>query len=143
MYRTILIPLENSPTDDAILQHIRSLARLCASRLVLVHVADGHMARNQKQLNLAESQEMRDDRDYLERRRDELVRDGFETEVHLECGDPPAQILAVADRVHADLIAMSTHGHGVVKDVVLGSVASAVRHRTDIPVLLVRASVKA
>ncbi|HVP72216.1 MAG TPA: universal stress protein [Phycisphaerales bacterium] len=138
MYRTILIPLENSPTDEAILAHIRGLAKLCGSRLALVHVADGHMARNQKGLNMAESQEMRDDQAYLERRRAELARDGFDVEAHLECGDPSTQILALTKRINPDLIAMSTHGHGFVKDVVLGSVAEAVRHRTDVPVLLLR-----
>ncbi len=139
MYRTILIPLENSPTDDAILAHIRGLAKMCGSRLALVHVADGHAARNQKGLNMAESQEMREDQAYLDRRREDLQRDGFEVETHLECGDPSTQILALAKRVQPDLIAMSTHGHGFVKDVVLGSVAEAVRHRTAIPVLLLRA----
>lgn len=139
MYRSILIPLENSSTDEAILTHVRGLAKFCGARLALVHVADGHAARNQKGLNMAESQEMREDQDYLDRRRDELARDGFAVETHLECGDPATQILALAKRINPDLIAMATHGHGFVKDVVLGSVAEAVRHRTDVPVLLLRA----
>jgi len=138
LYDTILIPLENSPTDDAILAHTRLLAKVCGSRLVLVHVADGHVARNQQQLNLAESEEMREDRAYLERRREELARDGFEVQAILKCGDPTTEILALTRQMKCDLIAMGTHGHGFVKDVMLGSVASKVRHRTDLPVLLVR-----
>jgi nucleotide-binding universal stress UspA family protein len=139
MYKRILIPLENSWADEAILSHIRGLARVGPARIWLVHVADGHAARNQEQLNLEDSQEIREDRAYLERRRGELAADGFVTEFELARGEPTAAIVAMAQRINADLIAMATHGHGVVKDLVLGSVASDVRHRTDIPVLLVRA----
>jgi len=140
MYGTILIPLDNSPADEAILRHIRALARMCGSRLWLIHVADGHAARNQEQLNLEDSQEIREDRAYLEQRRRELAADGFEVNVHLDRGDPADRILALAERIGAEMIAMSTHGHGLVKDVLLGSVASNVRHRTDIPVLMVRSA---
>ena len=139
MYKTILIPLENSPADETILRHIRGLARQSGSRLWLIHVADGHAARNQAQLNLEDSQEIRDDRAYLDRRRAELAAEGFEVHVHLDQGDPATGILTWAEQIGADLIAMSTHGHGPVMDLLLGSVASGVRHRTDIPVLLIRA----
>ena len=139
MYQTILIPLENSWADETILNHIKALARLMSSRLILVHVADGVVARNQEQLNLDESEEMRLDRQYLEERRAALAGEGLEVSARLACGDPADQIVSVAAEEHCDLIAMATHGHRLIKDVVLGSVASAVRHRTDIPVLLVRA----
>src|ERR1051326_88528 len=139
MYATILIPLDNSPADEAILRHIRPLAQRCGSKLVLVHVADGHAARNQAQLNLADSEEIREDREYLERRRGELAAEGFEVSAQLDVGDPADKILALAERINADLIAMSTHGHRFLMDVLLGSVASNIRHRTDIPILLVRA----
>jgi nucleotide-binding universal stress UspA family protein len=139
VYEHILIPLDNSPADEAILAHIRKLARLTGARLTLVHVADGFMARNQKRLGLDESDEMRDDRDYLAGRAAELSAEGFKVEAILECGEPADQILAIADRQACDLIAMSTHGHRFLSDLILGSVAEQVRHRTGIPVLLIRA----
>lgn len=139
MYRRILIPLDNSWADEAILSHIRELGKIGPARLWLIHVADGHAARNQRQLNLEDSQEIREDRAYLEKQRDSLRADGFEAECELAVGEPAAAIVAAADRIGADLIAMATHGHGVVKDLVLGSVASQVRHRTAVPVLLIRA----
>ncbi len=142
MYRHILIPLDNSAADEAILRHIRGLARLSGARLTLLHVADGFVARNQEQLGLGESDEMRDDRAYLERRRAELAAEGFEVDATLACGEPTDHILATAERENCDLIAMSTHGHRLIGDLILGSVASEVRHRTDIPVLLVRAPQK-
>jgi len=139
MYRTILVPLENSRTDRTILMHIRGLARLAGSRLVLIHVADGFVARNQDQLNLEDSQEIREDRAYLESCRAELAGEGFQVSAVLAKGDPAKEILAAVEREGCDLIAMATHGHGPIPDVILGSVASAVRHKAQVPVLMVRA----
>ena len=139
MYKHILIPLENSSADETILTHIRGLARLTGARLTLLHVADGFMARNQEQLGLDESDEMRADRAYLKSRESELAGEGFPVDAILACGEPTEHIVAIADREGCDLIAMSTHGHRLIGDLILGTVASEVRHRTDIPVLLVRA----
>jgi nucleotide-binding universal stress UspA family protein len=142
MYHHILIPLDNSPADEAILKHIRPLAKLTNARLTLLHVADGFMARNQQRLGLDESDEMREDRRYLEQRRDELAAEDFKVDVVLECGEPADHIIALAHRENCDLIAMATHGHRLLGDLILGSVANQVRHRTDTPILLVRAPQK-
>ena len=53
MYQRILVPVENSPYDQVILEHIRKLARTCNdASIVLIHVADGWAARNINQLDL-------------------------------------------------------------------------------------------
>ena len=140
MYHRILVPLENSRTDACIVLHVRSLARHCAARVLLIHVADGFVARNFKQLELRESEEMRKDRDYLDRICAELRAEGFGCEAILASGDPAEEIVAAAERERCDLIAMGTHGHKLLADLVYGSVASAVRHMTAVPVLLVRDS---
>ncbi len=137
MYQHILVALENTPTDEAILSHIRTLARLTGARLVLIHVADGFVARNQDRFNLEDSEEIRMDREYLERTKVALESEGVVVEAVLARGDPPSQIVACAKNVGCDLIAMSTHGHKFFGDLIFGSVATAVRHMTDIPVLLV------
>ncbi len=139
MYKKILVPLENSPTDDTIVAHIQPLARLHGSSILLVHVADGFGARYREGLNLADTEEIREDAAYLVRRRAELEAAGFPVEATLEAGEPATRLTEVAEREACDLIAMATHRHGKVKDIVLGSVAAAVRHRTQIPVLLVPA----
>lgn len=140
MYRRILVPLEHSDYDDAILTHVRDLARLCASSVVLIHVADGWAARNQQPLALRESAEMKDDREYIESRADALEKLGIEVECVLAGGDPGKEIAAAAEREGCDLVAMSTHGHRGLQDLLRGSVANDVRHHTTIPVLLVRGS---
>ena len=139
MYRKILVALENSRTDEAILAHIEPLARLMGSELVLVHVADGWVARNLNQLNLAESQEMREDREYLERVRARFVAGGIPAQAVLLAGEPADAIVRLARENGADLIAMSTHGHRFLGDLIYGSTASRVRHTVQIPVLLLRA----
>jgi nucleotide-binding universal stress UspA family protein len=139
MYRRILVPLENSPTDAAILEHVSKLAHACRSSLVLIHVADGWAARNANALSLRESEEMRVDREYLERVCAELEGGGLDADCVLAGGDPAREITEAAEREGCDLIAMSTHGHRFLADLVHGSVANEVRHSSMIPVLLVRA----
>jgi nucleotide-binding universal stress UspA family protein len=130
MYR-ILVPLENSPYDEAIVAHVRELARFCGASVVFIHVADGWVARNMKQLDLRESEEMREDLEYIERVAAGLAADGLAAEAILAGGDPGKEILAAAERERCDLIAMSTHGHRFLSDLVRGSVANAVRHADD------------
>ena len=142
-YQRILVPLEHTDTDRAILAHVRGLARTCGASLVLIHVADGWVARNAGRFNLRESEEMRADREYLERLSEELEGEGFEAEAVLAGGDPATEIAAAGLREGCDLIAMSTHGHRLLTDLVLGSVANEVRHQSMIPVLLVRANAPA
>jgi len=138
MYHRILVPVENSSYDERILDHVQQLARYCGASIVLIHVADGWAARNIQHLNLRESEEMRGDRDYIEQLAAKLTSGGLAAEAVLATGDPSAEIAAAAERENCDLIAMSTHGHRFVKDVLYGSVANDVRHNTKIPVLLVR-----
>jgi nucleotide-binding universal stress UspA family protein len=138
MYQRILVPLEASEYDDAILSHVRELAKLCSSSVVLIHVADGWAARNQHQLVLRESDEMKQDREYIESRADSLEAAGIAVECVLAGGDPAGEIAAAAEREKCDLVAMSTHGHRGMQDLLRGSVANEVRHRTTVPVLMVR-----
>lgn len=140
MYRRILIPLEHSATDKVILEHVRQLATLCQSSLLLIHVADGHAARNQLALKLRESEEMRLDREYLEQCCASLRAAGFETDSILAGGDPAAEIAAAADRESCDLIAMAVHGHKGLQDLLYGTTANSVRHKTTVPVLMVRSA---
>jgi nucleotide-binding universal stress UspA family protein len=138
MYKRILVPLEHSEYDAAIIQHVRGLAKLTGASVVLIHVADGFAARNVHQLNLRESEEMRVDRQYLDETCASLSADGIHAESLLAGGDPSKEITDAAAREGCDLIAMSTHGHRFIKDMIYGSVANEVRHLSRVPVLLVR-----
>ena len=138
MYRRILVPLENGPADAAILKHVSQLAKVHGSEVLLFHVADGWAARNMEQLNLRESQEIKEDRAYLERMSQELRQAGVKADALLAAGDPAKEIAAAAERERVDLIAMATHGHSLLSDVVHGTTATALRHVSRIPILMVR-----
>jgi nucleotide-binding universal stress UspA family protein len=138
MYSRILVPLEHSAYDSGILDHVRKLARLCSASLVLIHVADGWAARNAQQLALRESEELARDRAWLEDTCARLRADGYAADAVLAAGDPAAEICAAAEREGCDLIAMATHGHKGLQDLIYGATANSVRHRTMVPVLMVR-----
>ncbi len=138
MYKTILIPVENRETDQTILRHIRPLARLANAKLMLVHVADGWVARNYEAMKLQESEEMKEDRVYLANLERELQAEGFEVSSILAMGEPSTEIIKLARSEPVELIAMSTHGHRFISDLLYGSTADKVRHNVDIPVLLLR-----
>jgi manganese transport protein len=138
MYQHILIPLENSATDQVILDHVTPLVRMTKAKLLLLHVADGWVARNFNQLKLAESEEMKNDREYLEKVAAKLRGDGFSVQTLLALGDPPEEILKVAEGEQCDLIAMAGHGHRLFGDLLHGSTITEVRHKTSIPILVVR-----
>ena len=138
MYRRILVPVENSAYDAAVIDHVAKLATLCRSSVVIIHVADGWVARNIKQLDLRESDEMKEDRAYIDGLAALLEQQGLEVEAVLASGNPGHEICAAAAREQCDLIAMATHGHKLLNDVLRGSVANTVRHNTTVPVLLVR-----
>ena len=139
MYKRILVAVENSAADRTILEHVSALARLTGAELLLVHVADGWAARHFDQLNLRESEEMRHDREYLDRLRADVEGAGLHAEVHLALGDPATELIRVAQEHGVDLIAMSTHGHRFLSDLIHGTTADRVRHLVTVPVLLLRA----
>lgn len=142
MYRKILVALENSAADESLIPHVTTLARQLHSELLLVHVADGWAARNYERLTLAESEEMKNDRAYLDKVTTDLRSQGLNVSSRLAMGDPPREILKTADSEHCDLIAMTSHGHRFIGDLIYGSTIHHVRHSASVPILLVRAEKK-
>jgi nucleotide-binding universal stress UspA family protein len=139
MYHNILIAIENSSADSTILSHVQELAKMTGASLLLVHVADGWAARHFDDLKLRESEEIQEDRAYLEKLRAELAASGFDARARLAMGDPATQLVRVANEENVDLIAMSTHGHRFINDLLRGSTADRVRHNVSVPVLMVKA----
>ena len=140
MYRKILVALENGPADERLLPHIGRLARQVGAELLLLHVADGFAARNFEQLDLAESDEMKADRAYLEATAVRLRADGLRVETQLALGNPPNEIVKVAAQSGCDLIALASHGHKLIGDLLHGSTIDRVRHNTALPLLVVGAA---
>jgi universal stress protein A len=137
MYNTILVTLDGTPTDRAIIDHVKELAKLAHSRLVLLHVADGWAARTYGPD--AVSREISDDTAYLQKIRAELQAAGIPVETELAYGEPAKEIIKWVEQKGCDLVAMSTHGHRFLADMFLGTTATKVQHSISVPVLLLRA----
>jgi len=137
MYETIVVTLDGSATDRAIIDHVKQLARLARSRVVLLHVADGWAARTYG--SDAVSPEISEDTAYLEKVREEFQSAGIATESELAYGNPAEEIIRWIQQKGCDLVAMSTHGHGFLGDLFLGTTANKVQHAISVPVLLLRA----
>ena len=137
MYKTILVTLDGTASDRAIIDHIKQLAKLAQSRVVLLHVADGWAARTYGPD--AVSPEISEDTNYLQQVRAELQGEGISTDAELAYGDPAKQIIQWVQEKGCDLVAMSTHGHRFLADLFLGTTANRVQHSISVPVLLLRA----
>jgi len=137
MYDTILVTLDGTPSDRAIIEHVKQLAKLAHSRLVLLHVADGWAARTYGPD--AVSPEITEDTNYLEKVRAEFQAVGISAQAELAYGEPAEQIIKWVEQKGCDLVAMSTHGHRFLADVFLGATATRVRHSISAPVLLLKA----
>lgn len=137
MYDKILVTLDTSPTDRAIIEHIKALAKTMHSRVALLHVADGWAARTYGAD--AVSPEITQDKAYLEKVRTEFQSAGILAEAELAYGEPAKEIVRWVEEKDCDLVAMSTHGHRFIADLFLGSTSRQVRHSISVPVLLLRA----
>ncbi len=136
MYKRILVTLDTTKCDRFVLAHVRALAKLCGSRVLLLHVADGWAARRFGKD--AVSAEIAEDQAYLAKVKAELEGDGIDAEAEMAFGEPKKEILKFIKAKRCDLVAMGTHGHRFIGDLLLGTTASHVQHRVDVPVLLVR-----
>ena len=137
MYQTILVTLDSTPTDRAIIEHVKPLAKWAGSRVVLLHVADGWAARTYGPD--AVSPEITEDTAYLKKIQAEFLAMEIPAEIELAYGNPVTEIIKWVKSRDCSLVAMSTHGHRFFADIFLGTTASRVQHSISVPVLLLRA----
>jgi universal stress protein A len=140
MFKKILVALDHSKADEALLPSVKELARLSGAELLLLHVSTGWAAQWQKNLNLSDSPEMQQDREYLKKVQEDLRAEGFQVSARHSTGKPSDEILKSAREEDCDLIAMTTHGHRLLEDLIYGATITRVRHESDVPIFLVKAS---
>lgn len=139
MYKKILVALDNTNADKILLPHITELAHFHHAQILLVHVAEGWAARYYNEFQLKESEEMVQDKSYLEKIASQLKQKGLQVDTFLAKGEPSTEILNLANQEKCDLIAMTSHGHRLLADIFLGSPIEEVRHNTTIPMLILSA----
>ena len=139
MYQRILVAIENSAADRTILDHVSRAGEADRRR-----AAAGPRRRRLRGAPLRRSQaaRVRGDEGGSRVSRDaaaELRGRGLTVDIELAKGDPADELIRVAEARQVDLIAMSTHGHRFLADLLKGTTASKVRHLVRVPVLLLRA----
>jgi nucleotide-binding universal stress UspA family protein len=137
MYDTILVTVDGNTSDRAIIDHVKKLAKLASSRVVLLHVADGWAARTYGPDAI--SPEISEDKAYLKKVQAEFQEAQITVDAELAFGDPSREIIRWVKQKGCDLVAMSTHGHRFLADIFLGTTANRVQHAVSVPVLLLRA----
>ena len=140
MFKKILVALDHSKADDVLLPRVKELATLTQAEILLLHVSTGWAAQWQDNLNLSDSQEIKEDREFLEHVAEGLRMEGFRVTACHERGEPARAILKTARGEHCDLIAMTAHGHKLIDDLIHGTTITKVRHESEIPIFLVKAS---
>ena len=144
MYKTILVPLDGSPLAEAVLPHAKALAQSEGAQLVLLRVAadpgaefafsDPAIANDMVQQMESETQK------YMSELSATLAGEGYKSQTLIREGPIAETILAVADELKADVIAMSTHGHSGMRRWLMGSIADRVVNHSHVPVMLIRPS---
>jgi nucleotide-binding universal stress UspA family protein len=137
MYKTILVTLDGTPTDRAIIEHIKSLAGLMHSRVMLLHVVTSVSAKYHGP-NAADK-EVEESQAYLDGVQAEFTTAGITAGAELAYGEPAREIIKWVENKGCDLVAMSTHGHRLLGDLFFGTTSRRVRHSISVPVLLLRA----
>ena len=138
MFKKILVALDHSKADAVLLPRVKELARLTGADILLLHVSTGWAAQWQRNLNLSDSPEMEEDRQYLKRLEGDLQAEGFRVASRHAAGKPSDEILKSAREDGCDLIAMTTHGHRLLQDLIYGTTITRVRHESEVPIFLVR-----
>jgi nucleotide-binding universal stress UspA family protein len=145
MYNTILVPLDGSDRSTQILPHVQALAEKFGSRLVLLQVVEPTSVAMMPSTDAIPyfdpdllARIIEEAKTYLVQRQVELKAQGIEAVTYIETGPVVSTILATAEREHADLIAMGSHGRTGLARVFYGSVATGVLNQADRPLLLVR-----
>jgi nucleotide-binding universal stress UspA family protein len=150
--KTILVPTDFSDTAHAALAYAKMLADAFGSALHVVHVAQYRLTTAPlmepspaaaELLSQVRDEIDRDARRRLNAQLTEPEQKKFRARTELRWGAPAVEIEDYARRHETDLIAMGTHGRGMVAGVLLGSVADKLLRRAPCPVLVVRPAASA
>ena len=133
MYQHILVAVEHSKADEAILEHIVLLARMTQARLLLVHVADGFAARHFDDLNCVSRRRFGTTAPTLRDAARSCAARDFRSIRGWPWATPQRKSSALPREERVDLIAMSTHGHRFLSDIIHGTTVDKVRHTVRVP----------
>ncbi len=131
VYKNILVTIDCSSVDEKILEHVALLAKQNKAKVVLLHVVHSHTLDQERALR--EKAQTILDR-YLKKLQDQ----GVEAVVRIRSGEPEKEILDEIAKNDYDLVAMGTHGHTFLGDILFGSVSDTLKHKISVPLLLIK-----
>jgi nucleotide-binding universal stress UspA family protein len=131
VYRKILVAIDCSPVDDAIIEHVALLALQNSAQVYLLHVVHSHTLDQNRVLTEKARATMATYRENLEAQ-------GVEAFILIRSGEPDPEILEEVESGNYDLVAMATHGHTFLGDLLFGSVSRTLKHKIQIPLLLLK-----
>ena len=132
VYKKILVAIDCSPVDEAIVEHVSALARQNSAEVYLLHVVHSHTLDQERVLR--EKCEVT-----LNAYRETLRAQGIAAFNLIRSGEPDDEILKEIESKDYDLVAMATHGHTFIGDLLFGSVSRKLKHKINIPLLLLKA----
>lgn len=134
-YRKIAITVDFSDSDEMTINHALLQGGKEAEYL-LIHInntaAAMYFGGETRDL------ETKTDKNNLDAYLNKLKEEGYSGDVKLGFGDPKSEIVKAVEEFNADLVVMGAHGHGSIKDLILGTTVETVRHKVKVPVLIVR-----
>jgi manganese transport protein len=136
-YQRILVPLDHSNRDQTAILHAVAMARTHNAKLYLLHVEED--VTSQVYGPMASTAEVEAGGKYLDAIVTRLREQGIDVEAVVRYSKSPREeIVSLAKELRSDLVVMGAHGHTGIKDLVFGTTINWVRHRLDVPILVVR-----
>jgi manganese transport protein len=138
-YSRILVPLDHSEADQEAINNALALARMHDAKIILLHVEEG--VTSQMFGSLASTAEITEGQAYLASIERALREQSVEVEIVVRFGNTPAhEIIGAVHDLAPDLLVMSSHGHSGIKDLIFGTTINAVRHKINVPMMIVTKS---
>ncbi|MGD8366127.1 MAG: Nramp family divalent metal transporter [Desulfobacterales bacterium] len=132
----IAAALGRDASDTAVVSQALSLAKSEKALLTLIHVVDSPSV--QVYSGEVYDEHTREDEQYLLEIAEELRSSDIMVEIALVFGDPARELVRFAESHKVDMLVMGSHGHRLLGDLLWGETVDPVRHRVEIPVLVVR-----
>jgi nucleotide-binding universal stress UspA family protein len=147
MFTHLLVTLDGSARAETVITHAIDIGRTMGAQITLLRVIDpassgwgerGAIGKSPSESTIR-SLYVEQAQAYLQRVANQMEKSGLSVKTVVREGQPARQIVATAREVEADGIAMATQSRRGLNKLMFGSVAEAVLHEANVPILLLRA----
>ncbi len=140
--KNILVPVDFSDVSERVTDAAARFARAFHARLILLHVAPPEpefigYEPGPPSVRSSVARELVEEHKRIHKLDHELERKGLTVTSLVIQGYAVEKILAEAEKFEADLIVMGSHGHGAIRNLLVGSVTEGVMRKAKCPVLVI------